>query len=129
MIISINAFDQRGGQFEGPAIITHQGVCHAGIIGDETAPLRLEFHRRIGDSLRWLADYLNVPPESRRRWKPGDESLDLWQWLVERDRLADLSPALRAIGRDDLAVLLDGAHSDSDFHVRVTIDIRVRAAR
>jgi len=53
-----------------------------------------------------LADSLGVPSAETRRFRPGDQPHDLWAWLEQRGRLADLPGSLADIGRADLAELL-----------------------
>jgi hypothetical protein len=53
-----------------------------------------------------LADHLDVPLPDRARFDRGREPQGVWEWLEARGRLADLAPALAAIGRGDLAEVL-----------------------
>jgi hypothetical protein len=53
-----------------------------------------------------LADYLDVPLPDRARFERGREPQGVWEWLEDHDRLAELAPALAAIGRDDLVEVL-----------------------
>jgi hypothetical protein len=76
---------------------------------DFSAQARLAFSRRLGDSWRDLADYLDIPYADRDRFEPGDEARGIWRWLVVRDRVGGLPVALIGIGRDDLASLLADA--------------------
>jgi hypothetical protein len=71
------------------------------------ADVRLEFYDRLGDSWRDLADALDVPARTVRGFEAGDEPRGIWQWVKERRQLGRLPAALRAIGRPDLADLLD----------------------
>jgi hypothetical protein len=54
-----------------------------------------------------LADYLDVPAYERARFGSTRPAAELWEWLERRDRLADLSPALRTLGFDKAADVLD----------------------
>ncbi|MEV4663148.1 hypothetical protein AB0J85_14495 [Micromonospora echinofusca] len=54
-----------------------------------------------------LADYLEVPPHVRAGFPQGREASETWQWIEARFRLGELAPALRALGRPELADLLD----------------------
>jgi hypothetical protein len=62
--------------------------------------------RGIGGDWHDLADLVEVPVPSRRRFRVGDEARDLWEWLEVRGRLAELGPALLKIDRSDLARFL-----------------------
>jgi nucleoside phosphorylase len=53
-----------------------------------------------------VADVFGVPSYEARRFRAGDEPHDLWAWLEQRQRLADLPGALAEIGRPDLADVL-----------------------
>jgi hypothetical protein len=53
-----------------------------------------------------LADYLDVPLSDRARFERGREPQGVWEWLEARGRLAELTPALAAIGRGDLVEVL-----------------------
>jgi hypothetical protein len=53
-----------------------------------------------------LADLLDVPLPDRARFAGGREPQGVWEWLEARDRLAELAPALAAIGRGDLVEVL-----------------------
>ncbi|MFO1428873.1 MAG: hypothetical protein U1F76_01835 [Candidatus Competibacteraceae bacterium] len=67
---------------------------------------QLEFCRRLGDDWRHLATWLEIPSADQARFERGDEARQLWTWLDNRQRLAELAPALVGIGREDLAELL-----------------------
>ncbi|MFG1759740.1 hypothetical protein [Micromonospora echinofusca] len=54
-----------------------------------------------------LADYLEVPPHVRAGFPQGREASETWDWIEARFRLGELAPALRALGRPELADLLD----------------------
>jgi hypothetical protein len=82
-----------------------------------------ELTRRLGDDWRDLADVLGIPPYLQRRFDRGFEARDIWAYLVDRERLDGLPPALRAIGRADLAELDWGPAADSPAPRR-TIAIR-----
>jgi nucleoside phosphorylase len=62
--------------------------------------------RRLTYYWQDLADSLGVPSHETRRFRAGDEPHDLWAWLDQRGRLADLPRSLDEIGRPDLAGLL-----------------------
>lgn len=70
---------------------------------------QLEVIRRLGGSWTDLAVLVGVPAHESARFPRGDEPRHLWQWLAERDLVADLPTALAMIGREDLAVLLPPA--------------------
>lgn len=66
-------------------------------------PVRHEFTLQL--RYRWpdVAGLLGVPAHETRRFRAGDESHDLWRWLEQQRRLADLPEALDEIGLSDLA--------------------------
>ena len=68
--------------------------------------MQQEIARRLAYDWQDVADVFGVPLSEIRRFRQGDEPHGLWDWLVARDRLADLPAALDAIGRTDLAGLL-----------------------
>lgn len=68
--------------------------------------VKREIVHRLTYDWQDLADVVGVPSHETRRFRPGDEPRDLWDWLAERDRLTDLAGALDEIGRTDLAGLL-----------------------
>ncbi|MFI7543496.1 hypothetical protein [Actinoplanes sp. NPDC049599] len=68
--------------------------------------VKLETVRRLTYDWQDLADVVGVPSYETRRFRPGDEPRELWAWLQNRRRLADLPGALDEIGRADLAALL-----------------------
>jgi hypothetical protein len=61
--------------------------------------------RLLADWLQ-LADHLEVPLPDRARFDRGREPQGVWEWLEARGRLAELAPALAAIGRGDLVEVL-----------------------
>lgn len=67
---------------------------------------KLAFCRRLGDSWRDLATWLEIPAHDQARFERGDECRALWTWLDDRGRLDELPDALDAIGRGDLADLI-----------------------
>jgi hypothetical protein len=67
---------------------------------------KLAFIRSLGDSWAELADYLEIPPYEKARWRPGDQARDLWEWLETRGRLDELPGALKAVDREDLVTVL-----------------------
>jgi hypothetical protein len=70
---------------------------------------RLHFVQNLGNSWRDLADDLQIPPFDQNKFGKGEEPREIWVWLQERSRLPDLIDALRRIGREDLAKLLEVA--------------------
>ena len=77
---------------------------------DQPAPYSGQFKiavcSRLLEDWQRLADYLDVPLSDRARFDKGREPERVWEWLDARDRLAALAPALTAIGRRDLAEVL-----------------------
>jgi nucleoside phosphorylase len=82
-----------------PAATRRPGVKVPGTV-------KLEILRRLTYDWQDLADIVGVPPYETRRFRAGDEPRELWNWLVDRDRLSDLPGALDDIDRGDLAGLL-----------------------
>lgn len=76
-----------------------------------TGPFSGTAKRRFAEGLvgdwRSLADVLEVPPDEVYRFEPGRGPESLWEWLQVRARLAVLPAALRDVGRDDLADMLE----------------------
>jgi nucleoside phosphorylase len=68
--------------------------------------VKLEIMRRLTYDWQDLADVVGVPSYETHRFRAGDEPRDVWTWLENRGRLADLPGALDEIGRADLAGLL-----------------------
>jgi hypothetical protein len=64
--------------------------------------------REIRDDWSDLADLLRIPNRDRDRSWRGRQAWAIWAWLEARGRLSELPGALRALGRDDLADLLEG---------------------
>ncbi|GIJ43653.1 hypothetical protein Val02_05390 [Virgisporangium aliadipatigenens] len=86
----------------------------------ETDPnARLAFLRQLGGSWREVAIFLQIPPWEQSRWRQGDESGHIWEWLQARDRLHDLPDALTAVDRADLAGVLDPPGRNSRWPDRV----------
>ncbi|XYH95544.1 hypothetical protein ACMHYB_48345 [Sorangium sp. So ce1128] len=70
-----------------------------------------ELSSRLLDSWENLADALQVPPLERARFKRGREPQELFEWLNNRGRMAELPSALLSIQREDLICLIS---SDSE---------------
>jgi hypothetical protein len=64
---------------------------------------RLEFHVRLAENWRDLADYVGIRPREQNEFGRGEEPRAIWNWLSNRGQLSDLPAALTAIGREDLA--------------------------
>jgi hypothetical protein len=69
---------------------------------------KVQVCRRLGPDWADLADYFEVPPYERARFRAGLEPDALWEWLERRGRLDQLGLALRLVDRRDLAEILDG---------------------
>ncbi|EIV91905.1 hypothetical protein [Frankia sp. QA3] len=54
-----------------------------------------------------LADYVGVPAWEKARFKAGRGASEVWEWLERRFRMDELAPALRELGRPELADILD----------------------
>ncbi len=67
---------------------------------------KLAFFRQLGNDWRDLATVLGIGDYDWRRFERGEEGRNIWVWLENRRRLAELPPALIDIGRSDLAELL-----------------------
>jgi nucleoside phosphorylase len=57
---------------------------------------------RMGSNWEDLADYYDIPPADRAKFRRGRECQDIWEWLELRQRLGGLEDALRTIKREDL---------------------------
>jgi Bacterial Death-like domain 3 len=73
----------------------------------------LDFFRRLGPDWRDLAALLDIPEYEQAQWQQGVEAREIWAWLVRRERLPELAPALRRISRGDLATIFDGQPASS----------------
>jgi len=64
---------------------------------------------KLGSNWEDLANVLTpeISGHERRQFRRGRECEDLWSWLENRGRLSELPAALRIIGREDLAQLLE----------------------
>ncbi len=54
-----------------------------------------------------LADHLEILPADQRRFRQGEEGRGIWAWLELRGELRKLPAALEAIGREELAAVLN----------------------
>jgi len=70
------------------------------------AAVRREVLRGLTYDWPDLADVVGVPSSDMRRFRPGDEAREVWDWLAGRGRIGDLPAALDEIGRPELARLL-----------------------
>ena len=69
--------------------------------------MKLAVIRRLGHDWRDLADALDIPPHTRRRFARGeDPERAVWEWLEDRAALGRLAGALHSIGRTDLSALV-----------------------
>jgi hypothetical protein len=71
-----------------------------------TGTLKLDICRRLVSDWHDLADYLQIPPYDRIRFDRGREPQGVWEWLETRQRLPELAQALTAIGRNELAEII-----------------------
>jgi hypothetical protein len=74
-----------------------------------SADLRRQFRNRLSSDWEDLADALNMDGEIRRsiRENAPSKAWAVWDYLEVRRRLGELPGALREIGRDDLAEMLE----------------------
>ncbi|WP_030438849.1 hypothetical protein [Actinoplanes subtropicus] len=68
---------------------------------------RVRFQQDLGPSWKDVADYFQVEPHVKARWRPGDEPSELWDFLQARRRLGELPAALAEVGRQDLVTVLE----------------------
>jgi hypothetical protein len=66
---------------------------------------KIAFCNRLGENWKLLADYLEITAAEQSRFTAGDEGRNLWVWLDNRGRLAELPDILSEISRPDLAQL------------------------
>ena len=66
---------------------------------------KITFCNRLGEDWKLLADYLEITPAEQSRFTTGDEGRNIWTWLDNRGRLAELPDILSEISRPDLAQL------------------------
>jgi len=70
---------------------------------------KIAFCNRLGEDWKLLADYLEITAAEQSRFTSGDESRDIWGWLYNRGRLAELPNIVSEINRPDLAQLFTSA--------------------
>jgi hypothetical protein len=68
---------------------------------------KIEVCRRLSDDWADLADLVGVPRHDRDGFAQGRRPHEVWEWLERRDRIHELPGALRALGRADLAEVLE----------------------
>lgn len=61
---------------------------------------KIELCRRLGESWPELADYFDIPDDTRRGFAKGKECREIWKWLKERNQLDELEEALQFINRE-----------------------------
>ena len=66
---------------------------------------KLEFCKRLGNDWQDLVLILEIPEYQTNRFSRGEEPREIWNWLERQRKLNNLAPALREIGRDDLATI------------------------
>jgi hypothetical protein len=69
----------------------------------ELIDAKLELSERLGEDWRRLANALGISRNDQRRFAPGHEAEEIWEWLEWRKDLNKLKPALIKISRKDLA--------------------------
>jgi hypothetical protein len=77
---------------------------------------RLAFTRRLGRDWQELASLLEIDDYEVHRFAAGFEPGEVWDWLHRRRRLPELPEALRTIGRDDLAKVLEASVRATGFN-------------
>jgi hypothetical protein len=80
--------------------------------------VKVEFGWRCADSWHAVADILDIPQSEQQKLSTARE---LWDWLERRGRLHRLPGALRACGRDDLALLFDPAPETEPADPRILV--------
>lgn len=68
---------------------------------------KIQVCRRLFADWEDLADYFEIEPYEKARFKQGREPQEIWEWLEARSMLHALPDALKGIGRSDLIPLLD----------------------
>lgn len=94
------------GQADGPTTTPPQ----PGHTAPYSGRVKNAFCDRLANDWQKLSDELGIPLADQRQISanhPGTEGRGLWEWLDVRQQLARLAPACRAIGRADLADLLE----------------------
>ncbi len=69
---------------------------------------KIAFCNHLGDSWQNLATYFEIPIYVQSRFRQGEEAREIWAWLQNRQKLAELPEALEYIERSDLAAMLMG---------------------
>lgn len=88
-----------------PPIAAQTAFATGGVLA-ASGQTKLAFFRQLGDSWRALATVLDIPDYDQRRFERGEEGREIWVWLENRRRLAELPQTLIDIGRPELAELL-----------------------
>ena len=70
-----------------------------------TGKTKIAFCNRLGEDWKLLADYLEITAAEQNRFTTGDEGRNIWVWLDNRGRLAELPDIVSEINRPDLAQL------------------------
>jgi nucleoside phosphorylase len=63
---------------------------------------KIEFCRKLGNSWSDLADYLEIPDHETAKFSQGNEAREIWRYLSDRRRIAELLHAVEEISRIDL---------------------------
>ncbi len=71
---------------------------------------KIAFCNRLGEDWKCLADYFEITSAEQSRFTAGDEGRNIWVWLDNRGRLAELPDMLSEISRPDLAQLFTSVH-------------------
>jgi hypothetical protein len=71
---------------------------------------KIAFCDRLGENWKLLADYLEITAAEQSRFTTGDEGRNIWVWLDNRGRLAELPEILSEINRPDLAQFFTSSH-------------------
>ena len=80
---------------------------HLGVGRPLPPGFKFQFGRRLDTSWTALADFLDIPAHDADGFPKGEEARRIWAWLDARNRLHELTGALRAIDRHDLADLTE----------------------
>lgn len=80
-------------------------------------PVKYQFNKRLAGDWRHLAIYLEIDEADQNAFTSGFEPNNIWEWLDSKNRLTELPGALRDIGHEDMADLLDRYRPDTPLPV------------
>ena len=71
--------------------------------------IKIKLCKRLGNDWQDLADYFEIPCQ---QFEQGRECQEIWEWLKKRDKLQELSEALKDLKRNDLLSCFEETERD-----------------